>query len=495
MNSKNKGNISKNTNTNKNQNNKINKKINNKISNNIDDESDNNKLNIIEYNNDNNSELKTKKKEFINKVDPHNLKRLIQKERCIWFGVHNELLRNKNMIKLIEKCKDKSLPIESAAIHLDKYRVGFNKNRVFIDSDENSVIFFKLYLITKEQFLDILKIQYLCNDSIDSEIKKIFNMKKINEDINLCKYQTKGNCFYDILKCVGELDGINIFALTSKNCDIEPPDNEYLRIIYNGLLKTFHPYSEYLIMYYLYLLDGIKNFFSMKQLEEIFLQNKVNHRGTEHVSSISSETNLTIGEVQNQNKLLGMPTTNNKFININKNNIINNTTPNNSNKQNIINVNNIKNEENKNLNTSKDSIEAINETPKQNIQKNETDTVKCSTCNGSPFISTAEKNQLNQYSYIFDLHHLPIFDETTGEFFWNNNDVNWKLAHDSILKSDEASKSVNLLHGSLVSLSNDFSTLNANSLGEGNNSPKKEDDKNNSGTFIEELNNILKEIN
>ena len=489
MKNKNKGNIL--NNANKNPNKKI-KKQNNKFINKIDNEPDNNNLNIIEYNN--NSELKTKKKDFINKVDPHNLKRLIQKERCIWFGVHNELLRNKNMIKLIEKCKDKSLPIESAAIHLDKYRVGFNKNRVFINNDENSVIFFKLYLITKEQLIDMLKIQYLCNDTIDSEMKKIFNnKKKLNEDLNLSPFQTKGNCFYDILKCVGELDGITIFALSSKITDIEPPDNEYLRIIYNGLLKTFHPYSEYLIMYYLYLLEGIKNYFSMKQLEEIFLLNKTNHRGTEHVSSISSETNLTIGEVQNQNKLLGLPSINNKILK-NDNNNINNIIPNN-NKQNIININNNKNEDNKNLNSSKDSIDAINETPKQNIQKNETDTVKCSTCNGSPFISTAEKNQLNQYSYIFDLHHLPIFDETTGEFFWNNNDVNWKLAHDSILKSEEGSKSVNLLHGSLVSLSNDFSTLNANSLGEGNNSPKKEDDKNNSGTFIEELNNILKEIN
>lgn len=463
-----------------------NKKKNIKISrkendNDNDNDIDNNNLNAKDYNN---SELKTKKKEFVNKVDPHNLKRLIQKERCIWFGVHNELLRNKNMIKLIEKCKDKSLPIESAAIHLDKYRVGFNKNRVFISYDENSVIFFKLYLITKEQLIDILKILYLCNDSIDLEMKKVFGMKKIIDDINLAQFQTKGNCFYDVLKCVGELDGINIFALSTKKCDIEPPDSEYLRIIYNGLLKTFHPYSEYLIMYYLYLLDGIKNFFSMKQLEEIFLQNKINGKN-EHVSSISSETNLTIGEVQNQNKLLRIPNiNNNNNINKNDNNYINN----------IINTN--KNIENKNINTSKDSIEAINETPKQNLQKNETDTVKCSTCNGSPFISTAEKNQLNQYSYIFDLHYLPIFDETTGEFFWNNNDVNWKLAHDSILKSEEGnSKSVNLLHGSLVSLSNDFSMLNANSLGEDNNSPKKEDDKNNSGTFIEELNNILKEIN
>ena len=475
----------KNTN---NKQNKNNKKINNKKTNNNIGEPDNNKLKIIEYNN--NSELKTKKKEFINRVDPHNLKRLLQKERCIWFGVHNELLRNKNMIKLIEKCKDKSLPIESAAIHLDKYTVGFNKNRVFINNDESSVIFFKLYLINKDQLIDILKIQYLCDDSIDLEKKKIFDIKNKNKDINLSQFQTKGNCFYDILKNVGELDGINIFALSSNNIKIEPPDSEYLRIIYNGLLKTFHPYSDYLIMYYIYLLEGVKNFFSMKQLEEIFLQ-KINHRGTESASLISSETNLTIGEVQNQNKLLGLPSLNNKK---NKNeNIINNTTKNN-NKQNKISIKNLKKDENKNINTSIDSIEEINETPKQNIQKNETDTVKCSTCNGSPFISTAEKNQLNQYSYIFDLHHLPIFDETTGEFFWNNNDVNWKLAHDSILKSEEVSKSVNLLHGSLVSLSNDFSTLNANSIEEGNNSPKKEDDKNNSGTFIEELNNILKEI-
>ena len=464
-----------------------NKKINNsknqnlkKIKNNkIGDEDD--KLNIIEYNN---SELKTKKKEFINKIDPHNLKRLIQKERYIWFGVHNELLRNKNMIKLLEKCKDKTLPIESAAIHLNKYKIGFNKNRIFITNDENSVIFFKLYLIKKEQLIEILQVSYSCNNLIEKDLKEILFSKNVNEDINLSPYQTNSNCFYDILKSIGELDGINIYSLSSKNNNVEPPDIDYLRIIYNGLLKTFHPYSEYLIMYYIYLLDGIKNFFSIKELEEIFFQNKINNKGIGHVSSISSETNLTIGEVQNQNKLFGISPLDNE----NRNNIKNNL--NNNNNQ-IITKNNL----NK-IEYSKDSIEAINETPKQNIQKNETDTVKCSTCNGSPFICTAEKNQLNQYSYIFDLHHLPIFDETTGEFFWNNNDVNWKLAHDSILKSEEGNnKSLNILHGSLVSLSNDFSTLNANSLREENNSPKKEDDKNNSGTFIEELNNILKEIN
>ena len=477
----NKGNSKKVNNNNK-MNNFKNQNI-KKIKNNKVKEEEDDKLNIIEYKT--NSELKTKKKEFINKIDPHNLKRLIQKERYIWFGVHNELLRNKNMIKLLEKCKDKSIPIESAAIHLDKYKIGFNKNRVFITKDENSVIFFKLYLIKKEQLIQILQVSYSCNDNIEKESNQIFLEKKINDDFDLAPYQTKSNCFYDILKCIGKLDDINIYALSSKSNVIEPPDIDYLRIIYNGLLKTFHPYSEYLIMYYIYLLDGIKNYYSIKDLEEVFSQNKNNIKGSGHISSVSSETNMTIGEVQNQNKLFGISSSNSKNENIIKNNLLNN---------NIQNV--IKNNINENNEKSKDLIEIINETPKQNIQKNEIDTVKCSTCNGSPFISTAEKNQLNQYSYIFDLHHLPIFDETTGEFFWNNNDVNWKLAHDSILKSEGGnSGSVNLLHGSLVSLSNDFSTLNANYLGEVNNSPKKEDDKNNSGTFIEELNNILKEIN
>ena len=448
------------------------------------------KLNIIEYND---SQLKTKKKEFVNKIDPHNLKRLIQKERYIWFGVHNELLRNKNMIKLLEKCNDKSIPIESAAIHLDKYRIGFNKNRVIIIDDENSVIFFKLYLIKKSQLIEILKVSYSCNNSIEKDITQFFLNKKIKEDFNLNLYQTKSNCFYDVLKCIGELDGINIYSLSSSNNDIEPPDIDYLKLIYNGLLKTFFPYSEYLIMYYIYLLDGIKNYFSIKDLEEVFNQNKMNNG---HISSISSETNITIGEVQNQNKLFGITSSNNKNENNIKNYLLNNIN-NNNNNNNINNKNFSKNKRSKNIESFKDSIEVINETPKQqNIQKNETDTIKCSTCNGSPFICTAEKNQLNQYSYIFDLHHLPIFDETTGEFFWNNNDVNWKLENDSILKSEEVNgKSVNLLNRSLVSLSNDFSTLNGNNIEEGNNSPKKEDDKNNSGTFIEELNNILKEIN
>jgi hypothetical protein len=390
-----------------------------------------------------NSNLRTKKKSFVSEVDPNIIKRKVQQERYIWFGVHNELLRNKNIIKIIQKCNDTSIPIESASIHLDKFKVGFNRNRVFIEYNENSVIFFKLYLITKEQFMDILRTYYSCKDKIKEEQENILKkLNKINDEFDLNLYLNEPNLFYNIIKYVGNLDGIKILTITSKKKEIIPPEPDFLRIIYSGLKKSFQPYNEYLIIYYIYLLDGVRNYYNIKQLSEVFLQNKI-----ENSSSVSSETNLTIGETTKQNKYLGI--------------------------------------------LQQNTLDNLNNTPSQPIKKNDNDTIKCSTCNGSPFMGTPEKEQLNQYSYIFDLHHLPIFDEITGEFFWSNNEANWKIARDSIIKSEEANngKSMSIFHGSLVSLSQSFTV-------------KKDDNKDiddavdiNSGTFIEELNNILKEIN
>ena len=48
-----------------------------------------------------------------------------EKEKYIWFGVYNELLLNENISKLFNKLVDKSLPKESAAIHLNKFSISF----------------------------------------------------------------------------------------------------------------------------------------------------------------------------------------------------------------------------------------------------------------------------------------------------------------------------------------------------------------------------------
>lgn len=141
------------------------------------------------------------------------------------------------------------------------------------------------------------------------------------------------------------------------------------------------------------------------------------------------------------------------------------------------------------------SIKEETHSPKKDI--NMCETIKCSTCNPSPFAETPEKDHLNQFNHIFDLHHLPVFDDNTGEFFWNTNETNWKIARDSILKSEEGgAKSISLNHGSLVSLSTSFVQKNQEELELEQKWINFKKDGN-SNTFIDELNSILKnfEIN
>lgn len=62
---------------------------------------------------------------------------------------------------------------------------------------------------------------------------------------------------YGKILCLGDLDNILIYAISSKSkLPLGSPETEYLRNIYQGLKKTFNPYSEYLLMYYVYRLEG-----------------------------------------------------------------------------------------------------------------------------------------------------------------------------------------------------------------------------------------------
>jgi hypothetical protein len=57
------------------------------------------------------SAFKTTKKTFVSEVNPHLIRRNIQKEQYVWLGVYDHLARNKLMIESIKKCTDNSLPL------------------------------------------------------------------------------------------------------------------------------------------------------------------------------------------------------------------------------------------------------------------------------------------------------------------------------------------------------------------------------------------------
>jgi hypothetical protein len=57
------------------------------------------------------SAFRTQKKPFVSEINPHVIRRNIQREQYIWIGVYDNLIRNKHMINTIKKCKDTSLPL------------------------------------------------------------------------------------------------------------------------------------------------------------------------------------------------------------------------------------------------------------------------------------------------------------------------------------------------------------------------------------------------
>ena len=70
-----------------------------------------NNFKIINLDEFDSSNFKTKKKTFDPEINPHIIKRNIQKVQYIWLGVYDQLLRNKHIIQAIKKCKDTSLPL------------------------------------------------------------------------------------------------------------------------------------------------------------------------------------------------------------------------------------------------------------------------------------------------------------------------------------------------------------------------------------------------
>lgn len=422
-------------------------------------------LKVININEIEGSTFKTKKKSFISEINPHMVRRNIQKEQYVWFGVYDDLTRNKLMINNMKKCKDSSFPLECASIHLEKYKVSFCKPQgeketqscAYLIECQGSVIFLKLYLIAKEQMLDLIESHYGVNINQDDRTK-IFT--ELNQPEQIFQLENSNKKFNEI-KCVGELDNILIYSLTcNSNIKLEPssPDTEYMRNIYLGLKKSFYPYSEYLIMYYVYRLEGVRNFYTINQLKECFFKININSTGNSSIETkLSNLEKLTLEK--DTDKFDNLP-----------------------------------------LNTH---VTTHNNTNSNSPNRKDNETLKCSTCNASQFVGTPEKDHLNNYSYIFDLHYLPVFDENTGEFFWTNNEANWRTARDSILKSEEINngKSLSLNHGSLVSLSSSFvNPLNKQMNTEEDLALRTEEKwikfKNDasSGTFIEELNNLLKDF-
>eukprot|EP00340_Litonotus_pictus_P003309 CAMPEP_0170524690 /NCGR_PEP_ID=MMETSP0209-20121228/10175_1 /TAXON_ID=665100 ORGANISM="Litonotus pictus, Strain P1" /NCGR_SAMPLE_ID=MMETSP0209 /ASSEMBLY_ACC=CAM_ASM_000301 /LENGTH=343 /DNA_ID=CAMNT_0010813543 /DNA_START=471 /DNA_END=1499 /DNA_ORIENTATION=- len=282
--------------------------------------------------------------------------------------------------------------------------------KAFIGESTESMAFVKLYLIKKDQLLDIYKNNYglkieSYTNTLDVDLNDLGEQNK--KSITLDPSHDYGNLLY-----LGELDNMKIVTATAfphkqSGSRYTKPEKSYLKYLYVELRKAFNPYSNYFVMYYIYRLDGVKAFFSVNDLINIFYK-----------------------EEKEKSKDFA-----------------------------------------KNVKTAKEDISTSLENKKP-LKKGES-TTNYQTVSNQTFQTNGipdKQEQLKKINHALDLLDLPVFDSQTGDFLWgknsntgnsivsndgnNLNEENLNTTNKSFLKSEDIiyGQSMNIRNGSIISL-------------------------------------------
>jgi len=171
----------------------------------------------------------------------------------------------KNSTKAEKGCSDKTPPIKDRphkinnALYFARHSKKWNNGGsciLSIDNKQNKITLGRKFLITKQQFLDIVSQNNgVENTKIDFDEVIKLGSKSINKSLS-------GNILY-----LGDEDNYPIFTFTSHFDETEfvKPDILYLATIGSGIKETFN-YTNKQVTDYFIELDGIKQNYSRDDL-------------------------------------------------------------------------------------------------------------------------------------------------------------------------------------------------------------------------------------
>ena len=134
-----------------------------------------------------------------------------------------------------------------------------NKGVAFIGLDKENKTYGRMYLITEEQFMDVV-----CQENGNINLSIDLNMVITNNSVVLKSDTWYGNILY-----LGSNNDYPIFTFTSPNSmnseHFIPPSSEYLSVIIKGLKETYN-FSDKEIANYLITKPGVENNFTLDGL-------------------------------------------------------------------------------------------------------------------------------------------------------------------------------------------------------------------------------------
>ncbi|MDP4084086.1 MAG: hypothetical protein Q8934_05660 [Bacillota bacterium] len=206
---------------------------------------------------------------------------MIKGQKYVWYASYGSNINSHRFLCYIQGgkpegsskvetgCKDPSLPLDETNYIID-HPLYFAKDAgrwdfqgvafIGLDKDETSNTLSKMYLITVEQFLDVVKQE---NNGIEFEID--LNEVKIHGSKIFREHAWYGNMLY-----LGEKNEYPIFTFTSPwgidEIKWKKPSNPYLKTIITGLQET---YTNKEIYEYFKDKPGIKGEYSDEELAKL----------------------------------------------------------------------------------------------------------------------------------------------------------------------------------------------------------------------------------
>ena len=208
----------------------------------------------------------------------------MKEEGLVWYASYGSNLNEERFLcyikggkpdgsKKIERgARDKTLPRQNLVIQLPyplyfaKYSKRWGGAVAFIDKikDVNNLTYGRMYLITEEQFIDVVNQENNTND-LTIELDQV----KIQGQLSV-RPSWYGNIIY-----LGEKDGYPIFTFTAnwdlKDINSNIPSEAYLKMLISGM-KGLNILSNQEIVDYFINKPGVKDNYSTRQIEEIIEQ-------------------------------------------------------------------------------------------------------------------------------------------------------------------------------------------------------------------------------
>ena len=202
----------------------------------------------------------------------------VNKDEYVLLGVYDKLVDDNNMRALIES----EIKL-NGVITVFKYKLGLHGDNVFIKyhDSSNSYVILKVYLLTKTQFVDVLVKYCGCakeNVTTETTMSDMFSKcNTVQQYFNLSPFQSDSNVYYNIIQCIDIINSMPLIVLSSTMKEIITCKQTIcLQMLFELYRKCLcNEYiNEYMLMHYVYLIEGIKDVMSLALLKEVFIHDQ-----------------------------------------------------------------------------------------------------------------------------------------------------------------------------------------------------------------------------